>query len=370
MQTDLSVQTARRAPPVAMGQLDPLEHKVPPATMGQLDPLEHKVPPATMGQLDPLEHKVPPATMGQLDPLEHKVPPATMGQLDPLEHKVPPATMGQPDHREPQGPPDRKVPPATMGQPDHREPQGPPDPKVPPETMGNRAHWSTRSRRQRWGNRTTGSHRPRWTNGRRWAAGNDGATGPPGATGPAGPQGPMGPQGPQGDPGPVSLSEAGTLVTNTPHSTLDFDGGDFNVADNGDGTATVSVVSAATVFGSEFDKAEDSSESQTSSASYVHKLRLTTSSLPNGTYRIGVRYRWRKDQTNQDYKGRAQLNDSTTLFEHVQEPKDAGSDQRNWFYWSGYEILSGVNNIDIDFAGSGAQPNYVADALIELWRVQ
>ena len=180
----------------------------------------------------------------------------------------------------------------------------------------------------------------------------------------------MGPQGPQGDPGPVSLSEAGTLVTNTPHSTLDFDGGDFNVADNGDGTATVSVVSAATVFGSEFDKAEDSSESQTSSASYVHKLRLTTSSLPNGTYRIGVRYRWRKDQTNQDYKGRAQLNDSTTLFEHVQEPKDAGSDQRNWFYWSGYEILSGVNNIDIDFAGSGAQPNYVADALIELWRVQ
>ena len=53
-------------------------------------------------------------------------------------------------------------------------------------------------------------------------------------------RGPQGPQGPAGS-NTIILEEGGSAVTNTPHSTIDFDGGDFNVTDNADGSATVEV---------------------------------------------------------------------------------------------------------------------------------
>ncbi len=51
-------------------------------------------------------------------------------------------------------------------------------------------------------------------------------------------RGPRGPQGPSGS-NTITLKEGGSAVTNTPHSAIDFDGSDFNVSDNGDGSATV-----------------------------------------------------------------------------------------------------------------------------------
>ena len=55
-------------------------------------------------------------------------------------------------------------------------------------------------------------------------------------------RGPQGPQGPQGS-NTIILEEGGGAVTNTPHDTIDFDGTDFDVTDNADGSATVSLAS-------------------------------------------------------------------------------------------------------------------------------
>lgn len=61
--------------------------------------------------------------------------------------------------------------------------------------------------------------------------------------GAAGADGNDGAQGPAGSGSSVSLEEGGTLVTNTPHTNIDFDGTDFNVSDNGDGSATITLAS-------------------------------------------------------------------------------------------------------------------------------
>jgi hypothetical protein len=62
-----------------------------------------------------------------------------------------------------------------------------------------------------------------------------------------GPKGPKGADGADGAPGSgstITLEEGGVAVTNTPHDTIDFDATDFNVTDNGDGSATVELAAA------------------------------------------------------------------------------------------------------------------------------
>jgi len=54
-------------------------------------------------------------------------------------------------------------------------------------------------------------------------------------------EGRAGPQGPAGSGSTITLEEGGTPVVNTPHDTIDFDGSDFNVTDNADGSATVTL---------------------------------------------------------------------------------------------------------------------------------
>ncbi len=59
--------------------------------------------------------------------------------------------------------------------------------------------------------------------------------------------GAKGDQGPVGSGSSVSLEENGTLVTNTPHTNIDFNGTDFNVVDNGDNSATISIAKKQTL---------------------------------------------------------------------------------------------------------------------------
>jgi hypothetical protein len=121
---------------------------------------------------------------------------------------------------------------------------------------------------------------------------------------------------------------------------------------------------------SEFQRAEDASQSQSASNSWIEKLSLTTTDLPRGLYRIGVRYRWRKESTTDNFRARLMLDNSALLFGHQQKPANAGTDQRLYFYWSGYQGLQGVHTLDLDYSGTGVSNSVILEALIELWRVQ
>ena len=87
---------------------------------------------------------------------------------------------------------------------------------------------------------------------------------------------------------------------------------------------------------------------------FQQKLRVSLpAAAPAGTYRIAWNYTWRHSATNTDYLGRVQVDDSTTVSTHTEEPTDTGAAQR--IPAGGFRELSlsaGVHNIDLDFATS------------------
>ena len=129
--------------------------------------------------------------------------------------------------------------------------------------------------------------------------------------------------------------------------------------------------SISTVFGSEFQQASDDGQSTTTNTAYLQKLRMTTGSLPSGTYRISWYYEYHISSTSYDFKGRVQIGDSTTIHEIQQESQDSGTDQ--WKPCSGfyYHTGSGVLNIDIDYCRSSSSggTSYIRKARLEIWRV-
>jgi len=125
------------------------------------------------------------------------------------------------------------------------------------------------------------------------------------------------------------------------------------------------------VYGSEVQYNSSESYSSTTSTSWQQKLRLTTSSLPSGVYKIEWYYEWGYSSTSRDFKGRVQINDSTTIMEHREEPQDSGSDQYRplcGFYYA--ESLSGVKNIDLDYcSGSSGYTSRIRRARLSIFRI-
>lgn len=149
---------------------------------------------------------------------------------------------------------------------------------------------------------------------------------------------------------------------------LKFD--DLSVTDIGSGTATV-----APIFGANFQFVEDLSQTTTTSTDLQQKLRLTTTDLPGGLYRIGWSYRFAAED-RLTFKGRVQLNDNIDLklhFENTSRDADfikdslpSGQTMTGFAYYS----LSGVNDIDVDFATDKAsKTSGIAAVRIELWQV-
>lgn len=125
------------------------------------------------------------------------------------------------------------------------------------------------------------------------------------------------------------------------------------------------------VFGQNFQEASDLTLSQTTSTSFQQKLRMTTSSLPVGKYRIGFVYTWQYGLASNDFKARIQVNDTDTIMEHQEEPKDQYSNQI--VYNSGfiyYTVSSAQSlNIDLDYCGNSGNTASIANARLEIWRV-
>lgn len=125
----------------------------------------------------------------------------------------------------------------------------------------------------------------------------------------------------------------------------------------------------------------------TQGTSFQQYLRLDFTIPRVGNYKISWRYEWSYNNTQSDFRGRVELNDTLELFTHRQEPQDSGgsgvtvqnitggtfnsgTDQR--FNESGFEIVNFTNTtanfVDLDLCGSVSDNEatiYRATLLIE-----
>jgi len=115
---------------------------------------------------------------------------------------------------------------------------------------------------------------------------------------------------------------------------------------------------------------DESSEgnSSTTSSDWQRKLRMTTGTLPVGTYRISWYAEVAQSSISDAVGVRVQLNDSITIAEVENEPKDIN----DVIPVSGYGYaadISGVQNIDIDYREQRGGTAYIRRARLEIWRV-
>jgi len=124
-------------------------------------------------------------------------------------------------------------------------------------------------------------------------------------------------------------------------------------------------------FGKNFKEDSSLAHSTTTSTTFQQKLRLITDTLPIGKYRIGWSYSWNYSLASNDFLGRIQVNDTDTVMEHQQEPKDQYSDQIR--YCSGFLYYDNESeqslNIDLDFASNSGGTATIFNARLEIWRV-
>jgi hypothetical protein len=147
---------------------------------------------------------------------------------------------------------------------------------------------------------------------------------------------------------------------------------------NAEGTATSLARSDHVhedIFGKRFQQAESAGESSyTGSTTYQQKLRLTTPSVPAGTYRVGFFYENACDGDDKQVKFRVQVDDSTTLHEVTPKQKGKYGDTPSVWHSAGgfgYVVLTNAaHNIDLDYGVDNAgETVYIRRARLEIWRV-
>jgi uncharacterized lipoprotein YehR (DUF1307 family) len=182
--------------------------------------------------------------------------------------------------------------------------------------------------------------------------------------------------------GGIGLSGGGAITTS---SAIDLDIDSLTADANPDSAADflvfydTSAVSHKKVLidnlgiSSVFQQTSDETETSTTAVipTFTQKIRLTTTSLASGNYYITWYYEWRFTNATNDFVARVQINDTTTIMEHQQEPIDTGADQSynvSGFYYA--VALSGVNTIDLDFARSSASGTaFMKRARLAIWRI-
>lgn len=277
---------------------------------------------------------------------------------------------------------------------------------------------------------TIGANGVNGTDGTNGTNGTDGADGADGATGP------QGPAGPPGSGSTVNLAEGGSPVPNTPHDTIDFDGADFDVSDNADGSATVTLAAAAhthsnkaqldlvtdgdhdvrtdnphgvtavqvgaepaftknTAFNKDFgtgtndvargdhthaggggglpdeyDARESLGSSSTVSPNWASKIAFTTATVPPGVYRISAFSTvW---NSAGDKRAEARLYVEGSERGWVRVTGKNGSDPQSVAFVHRETVTSSETlSIQLEFRnGSDGGTTYIADAVVEVWRVE
>lgn len=126
------------------------------------------------------------------------------------------------------------------------------------------------------------------------------------------------------------------------------------------------------VFGSEFQQAVSASESSTTSATFQQKLRLTTGTVPAGTYRIGVTFNYSSDDENEEMEFQLELDDTTQIWyaDPVQKKKLSDGVYMSAGAFTYTVLTNAVHTFDLDYANSNSKTTYIKNARIEIWRVQ
>lgn len=122
----------------------------------------------------------------------------------------------------------------------------------------------------------------------------------------------------------------------------------------------------ATPFGDGYQQASSDFVSSTTSPTFRQKLRMTTASLPAGTYRIGYSAEVAENSTRCCWQ--IQINDSTTVADGRQNTSRGEYTSVSGFY---YHTGSGVLNIDFDYSRKPGNSGtaYIRRARLEIWRV-
>jgi hypothetical protein len=165
----------------------------------------------------------------------------------------------------------------------------------------------------------------------------------------------------------TSVYYEGTEVDGSPFDNVNFIGDNISI----DSTSEVAnAVDVQVIFGQEYDYGSSDAQSDTSASTPQQKLRLTTASLPSGTYHIEWQYEFNVDSNkDSDFNAQVQINDTTTIA--AQGDNAAWKLDTVWVAQSGFydAVLSGVLNIDIDYWDSAGVGVSIRRARIVIWRV-
>jgi len=203
---------------------------------------------------------------------------------------------------------------------------------------------------------------------------------------------PGGLKGDDGVPGSGSsmiIKKDGVNLINTPHSSLNFIGSDWNIQDGGSGIINIGV-NCASVFGSWY--AWDGEDNQTvtiinnrfqsepnlrsssrlcvtTSNNFQNKVSLNVLDIPSAYYRLGWYFEWKINSTSRDFMARIQVDDINTVMEMNEESKDSTS----WHTQGGFailQIIAGNHHFDLDFKSeTNGVASYMRRARLELWMI-
>ena len=122
-------------------------------------------------------------------------------------------------------------------------------------------------------------------------------------------------------------------------------------------------------FGQNYQEGTSLVEDSTAGTSLTQKMRLTTSSVPAGTYVIKVTYRFGQSSDSYVTRIRAQIDDTTTVLDVNSCVGYAGGGTRKTGgFWIIATLTAATHNIDLDYCAVGGGTAYLSDARISLWR--
>jgi hypothetical protein len=111
--------------------------------------------------------------------------------------------------------------------------------------------------------------------------------------------------------------------------------------------------------------------STTTLTAFQTKLTLDVTASSTGLYRIGWYYEWNETSASLSFKAQIQVDNTTTIGEHWQEPKDGATTQKNVASGFGYVTLTaGSHFIDVDYCSSATTATArIEKVRLECWKM-
>lgn len=113
-------------------------------------------------------------------------------------------------------------------------------------------------------------------------------------------------------------------------------------------------------------------ESSTTSTNFIAKATVT-STLPAGTYRVGVSYNWRMGTGSRLFRARVLLDGTTTIYEQYDHSTGSGNIPNTILQVAaGTAIVSltaASHTVQLQFCSGTGVTAYISNAVVELWKL-